>query len=77
MGVIFLFNKSSVLSTGFSKLGLKRTDKKLLRRKCRINPPNTAQIVNTRLLDLPTGTGESLGCLSVTSGILILKKSCE
>ena len=38
-----------------------------------MNPPNTAQMVKTRLLDLPTGR-EFLGCLSMTSGILILKK---
>ena len=41
-----------------------------------MNPPNNAQIVKTRLLDLPTGT-ESLGCLSMTSDILILKKDIK
>ena len=41
-----------------------------------MNPPKTAQIVKTKLIDLHTGT-ESLGCLSVTSGILILKKLCD
>ena len=35
-----------------------------------MNPPNTAQIVKTKLLDLPS---ESLGCLNITSGILKLK----
>ena len=39
-----------------------------------MNPPKTAQMVKTKLIDLHTGTG-SLGCLSVTSGILILKKA--
>lgn len=39
-----------------------------------MNPPKTAQIVKTRLLDndLPT---ESLRSLSVTSGILKLKEN--
>ena len=35
-----------------------------------MNPPNTAQIVKTKLLVLPT---ESAGCLRITSGILKLK----
>ena len=41
-----------------------------------MNPPKTAQIVKTKLIDLHTGT-ESLGCLSVTFGILILKKAMQ
>ena len=69
---MFLLIKSSAFSTNSSYRGFKSTVRKLESRKWRINPPNTAQIVNTKLLDLHTGTG-SLGCLSVTSGILNLK----
>ena len=71
-GVMFLLIKSSVVSTGSSQLGVKRTVKQLLSRKWRMNPPNTAQIVQTRLLDkvLPS---VSLLSLSVTLGILNLK----
>ena len=71
-GMMFLLIKSAVVSTGSSQLGLKRTVKQLERRKWRMNPPNTAQIVKTRLLEkfLPS---ESLLSLSVTLGILNLK----
>ena len=69
---MFLSMMSAVVSTGFSYLGLKRTVKKLQRRKCRINPPKTAQIVKTKLLDNVLRT-ETLGCFSVMSGVLELK----
>ena len=71
-GVMSLLIKSAAVSTGSSYVGLKRTVKQLQRRKWRMNPPNTAQIVNTRLLVrvLPS---QSLLSLSVTLGILNLK----
>ena len=67
-GVMPLLSKSLAVSTGSSQLGVKRTVKQLERRKWRMNPPNTAQTVKTRLLDkvLPL---ESLLSLSVTLGM--------
>ena len=71
---MFLLIKSLAVSTGSSYLGLRRTVKKLQSKKWRMNPPNTAQIVKTRLLDkvLPS---EYLLSLSVTLGILKLSLS--
>ena len=71
-GVMSLLIKSLAVSTGSSQLGVKRTVKQLQSRKWRMNPPNTAQIVKTRLLEkvLPS---ESLLSLSSTLGILNLE----
>ena len=56
----------------FGQLNLTCFFKASLSRKCRIKPPNTAQIVKTKLLALVLPT-ESLLSLSVASGILKLK----
>ena len=78
-GMMSLLIKSSAVSTGSSQLGVKRTVNQLQRRKWRMNPPNTAQIVKMRLL-VKVLPSESLLSLSVTLGILnlkILQKICQ